>query len=206
MGLLLSCEDPKEFSPMGREALLEAVIRTQALKTTLNILLPNALCLPPENGNPYQELKTPPAVLHRKMENLTQFQWQFSKLMPTVIANVPRRHLSFKWKDQSGRGRFGRCVISIPENTICFEQNPIKRSSFTLEVSICFVLIFSARALVRLDHFLYLIWACSFRNGNCRGLIIAVSSLPEVPAFTIYKHSWERPCCKELRSRFILHI
>jgi len=105
-----------------------------------------------------------------------------------------------------------RSMISIPEhavhpeNMIFFEQNPIKQSSFTLKVSICFILIFFSRALVRLDHFLFLIWACSFSNGYHRGLIISDSSLPEVPVFTIYKHSWKYPCCKELRSRFIFHI
>lgn len=63
-----------------------------------------------------------------------------------------------------------RFVISTPEhsvhhrNSIFFEENPIKQHSFTLKVSICFILIFFSRALVRLDHFLFLIWARSFSS------------------------------------------
>lgn len=52
-------------------------------------------------------------------------------------------------------------MISIPEHAghpedlLLLQQNPIKQSSLAPKVSICLTLIFSSRALVLLDHFLF---------------------------------------------------
>lgn len=89
---------PWELSLAGRGApLAEAVTWIQALK----ILLLNALCLPPQNGQCYYKPQTPLAILRWKMENPMLFQWLFSKLMPTATANAIHGRVFFKWNDQN---------------------------------------------------------------------------------------------------------